>query len=251
MTERILVYPDLQAPFHDRNFLKKLNRVAASWQPTKVCIIGDLCDSPEVGRWTKASAGEYAPTLQTGLDAAYAALKSIREAAPKAAITWKLGNHDERLEKYINDYAPALRSLRSSDIGYQLRCAELGVRLERSPFLLAPGVLAVHGHERAYSSVSGRYEMERIKQYGLSVVAGHTHTPTLVTYAQGHGFKQKHFFGMNVGHGMDVKKVSYTKDGMLGWTQAFGALEVSSRGTVHPTLTLAPGGKFVFAGEEF
>lgn len=248
--QKTFVVPDLQVPYHDNRFIAKLLRAIDISKPDVVCLIGDVMDFPEVSRWTKAKSGEYEATLQASLDKGHRILSDIRAAAPKADIHYKVGNHDERLEKYIGDYAPAVRSLRSNDLGYQLGLAGLGIELQRSPFVLAPGVLAVHGHEQAYSSVPGRYEMERVKQYGMSVVAGHTHTPVLVTYAQGFGHKQRHFWGMNVGHGMDVKKVGYTKDGSVRWTQAFGIIETDRHNTSHPRLITAPQGRVYFAGQE-
>jgi predicted phosphodiesterase len=250
MTKKVMIVPDLQVPYHSVSFVKKLIQVAKDWQPDTICFIGDVLDFPEVSRWTKSGRGEFEPTLQASLDKGITILGQFRLAAPKADIRYKMGNHDERLEKYINDYAPALRSLRTSDIGYQLGLDQLEIKIERDPFLLAPDVLAVHGHERAYSSVLGRYEGERIKQYGLSVVSGHTHTPVLITTATGFGLKQKHRFGMNVGHGMDPKKCGYTKDGYLNWCQGFGVIEVVN-GVSYPTLVTAPAGHFMFMGEKY
>jgi predicted phosphodiesterase len=247
---KVFVVPDLQIPYHDSKFINKMLRVVRAWKPDVICFIGDVMDFPEVSRWTKAKAGEYETTLQASLDMGNVVLKSFRRAAPEAAIHYKTGNHDERLEQYIGDFAPALRKLRSSDLGYQLGLADLGIELQRSPFLLAPGVLAVHGHERAYSSVLGKYEMERVRQYGMSVVAGHTHTPVLATVAQGFGLSQKHYWGMNVGHGMDTSRVWYTKDGHLNWCQGFGLIDVVGE-TSYPRLITAPGGKFNFQGKEY
>lgn len=248
--QKTFVCPDLQIPYQDSKFIAKMLKAIEISKPDVICLIGDVMDFPEVSRWTKAKSGEYEPTLQASLDKGHAVLESIRSAAPKADIHFKMGNHDERLEKYIADYSPAVRDLRSNDLGFQLGLSELGIQLQRSPFVLAPGVLAVHGHEQAYSSVPGRYEMERVKQYGMSVVAGHTHTPSLLTYATGYGLKQKHYWGMNVGHGMDVKKVGYTRDGYVKWMQAFGIIETDSRGVSHPRLITAPAGRVYFAGQE-
>jgi metallophosphoesterase superfamily enzyme len=246
--QKILVIPDLQVPYHSVSFVKKLLRVTRAWKPDHIHQVGDLLDLPEVSRWTKNLHGEFQATLQGSLDTAHDILKQFRLAAPAASMTVTMGNHDERLEEYIGKFAPALRSLRSSDLGYQLRAGELEVEVKSEPFLLAPGVLAIHGHERAYSSVSGKYELDRIKQYGCSVVSGHTHTPVLVTSAQGFGFQQKHFFGMNVGHAMDLQQVGYVDDGHVNWCQAFGTLEVHGN-EVFPRLITAPDGNFSWQGK--
>jgi predicted phosphodiesterase len=246
-TTRCFIFPDTQIPYQDHAFVKRMLRVVRAYKPDVIVHVGDLVDMPEPSRWTKGSAGEFAPTLQASLDQTYDLLKEIRKAAPNAVIRCKAGNHDERLEKYINQYAPALASLRSSSLPDQLRLDELGILYERKPFLVAPDVMVLHGHERAYSSISGKYELERIRQHGMSVVTGHTHTPVLVTTAQAVGFNQKHFFGMNVGHAMDVKKVGYVGDGYLNWCQGFGLIETDN-GVSYPTLVTAPNGRFRWRG---
>lgn len=250
MTTKTFVIPDTQIPYMDMAFAKRMLRVIRAYKPDKVVHVGDLIDLPETSRWTKGSAGEYAPTLQASMDQTYEFLKDIRKAAPNAVIQCKAGNHDERLEKYIRDYAPALSSLRSSSLPDQLRLDELGILYERKPFLVAPDVMVLHGHERAYSSISGKYELERIRQHGMSVVTGHTHTPVLVTTAQAVGFEQKHFFGMNVGHAMDVKKVGYVSDGYVNWMQSFGLIETED-GVSYPTLVTAPNGHFRWRGHTY
>lgn len=249
MPLKTLVLPDLQIPYQNAAYVKRLLRVTRAYRPDQIVLIGDVVDLPEVSRWTKHKHGEFQATLQASLDDTHEVLSAFREAAPKAAIHFKTGNHDERLEKYIDEYAPALRSLRSSDLAVQLRLDELGITLQRKPFLLAPDVLAVHGHERAYSSVPGKYELERVRQYGVSVVAGHTHRPVLVTTAVGIGDSRRHLWGMNVGHAMDMSKVWYTGDGYMDWCHGFGVISTNDDGVSTPRLILAPNGRFEFAGK--
>jgi metallophosphoesterase superfamily enzyme len=248
--KRTFILPDLQVPYVDSDFFKRMLRVIRAYKPDQVIQIGDLIDLPEVSRWHKGKHLEYAATLQGSLDMTRSMLTDVRRAAPNADLIVKEGNHDLRFAKYIADYAPALASLRSSDLAEQLGLEGLGVRYERKPFEAAPGVLVLHGHERAYSSISGKYELERIRQHGMSVITGHTHTPVLVTTAQAVGFEQKHYFGMNVGHAMDIKKVSYVGDGYLNWCQGFGLLETDESGS-YPTLVTAPNGHFRWRGHSY
>jgi metallophosphoesterase superfamily enzyme len=246
-----LVVPDLQIPYQDHAFVKRLLRVARAMKPDTITFVGDLLDSPEVSRWTKGQHGEYQMTLQSSMDECHNLLAQFRDAAPNAAIHLKAGNHDERLESYINDYAPALRSLRSSSLEYQLRLEAVGVTLQRKPFLLAPDVLVVHGHERAYSSVPGKYELDRIKQYGCSVVSGHTHRPVLVSSTVGIGDSRRSLFGMNVGHGMDMSQVWYSNDGFMDWQHGFGIITTDEQGRSFPRLITAPAGVFEWQGKVY
>jgi len=247
---RTFILPDLQVPYHSDAFFKKMLRVIRAYKPDKVLQIGDLIDQPETSQWTKGMHGEYAGTLQASLDMTTGLMADVRRAAPNAEIIVKAGNHDERFEKYVTRYAPALSGLRSSRLDEQLGLAGLDVRYERKPFLLSPDVLVLHGHERAYSQVIGKFELDSIKRHGMSVVTGHTHTPVLVTTAQAVGFEQKHFFGMNVGHSMDVKQVGYVNDGFINWCNGFGIIETEN-GVSYPTLVTAPNGHFRWRGHQY
>jgi len=249
-TTKCFIVPDLQAPFTDMAFFKRMLRVIRAYKPDKIVQIGDLIDLPEVSHWSKNSHAEYVGTLQASLDTTTGMLADIRRAAPDASIQIREGNHDLRFGKYINQYAPALSELRSSDLSEQLGLAALDISYERKPFHLSPDVFVLHGHERAYSTIPGKYELERIKQHGMSVITGHTHTPVLVTTATAVDFDQTHYFGMNVGHAMDVKKVGYIGDGYMSWCQAFGIIEVDN-GVSSPQLILAPNGHFRWRGHNY
>jgi hypothetical protein len=53
---------------------------------------------------------------------------------------------------------------------------------------------------------------------------------------------------MNVGHGMDMSKAGYLKDGYATWGQAFGLVHHKD-GVSIPELILAHDGKFFMDGE--
>lgn len=247
---KCFIIPDLQVPYHSEDFFRRMLRVIRAYKPDKIVQVGDLIDLPEVSRWSKGQHGEYAGTLQASLDTTTSMLADVRRAAPNASIQIREGNHDLRFEKYVKDYSPAASGLRSNRLDEQLGLSALGITYERRPFELSAGVLVVHGHERAYSSIPGKYELERIRQHGMSIISGHTHTPILVSAAQAVGFQQKHYFGMNVGHGMDAKKVGYVNDGYLNWCQAFGLLEIDGD-SAYPQLITAPNGHFRWRGHSY
>jgi metallophosphoesterase superfamily enzyme len=250
MTQKIMILPDLQVPYQDTAYVKRLLRVVRVWKPDTIVQVGDLIDLPEVSQWTKNLAGEYAGTLQRSMHTAQELLRTFRDAAPQARLRVKEGNHDLRFEKYMRTYAPAASGLDSNTLPYQLNMAEIGIEYERKPFLVAPGVTVAHGHEKAYSSIPGKYELARIQEYGTSLITGHTHTPVLVTNTVGTGENARHFFGMNVGHAMDVNQVGYVADGYTKWCQGFGMLEVYGD-SVHPRLVTAPSGHFSWQGKEY
>lgn len=244
-----MVVPDLQVPLHDAEFVQKLIDVADYLKPDALAFVGDLTDSTEAGRWVKGAAGEYAGQLQAAFDQTAEIVSKFRRAVgPSCEMTIVNSNHDERLRKYVAENAPALSSLRSLDFARLTGLDEAGVQLIAGPYHLTPDTVIVHGHERASSSVPGKYGLDRARDYGANVIYGHTHTPVLVTSAVGVGESRVNRWGMNVGHGMDMTKAGYLKDGYATWGQAFGIVDWDGAQS-HPQLVVAVNGTFSFCGE--
>lgn len=244
-----LVIPDLQIPLHDERFLDKLLRVAEYVEPDVLAFAGDLTDSTEVGQWVKGKSGEYTGKLQDAFDQAASVLASFREAVGRSCGMLMVdSNHDKRTRDYIAKYAPGLSGLRSLDFRSLVGLDVSGVSLLPGPIDLEWDTVLVHGHERAYSSVPGKYGLDRTKEYDANVVYGHTHTPLLVTSAVGTGSSARTRWAMNVGHGMDKSKAAYLTDGYSTWNQAFGLVHGDGVGPSHPELVVASGGRFVFDG---
>lgn len=239
-----MVVPDLQVPLHDAEFVEKLVNVAAYIKPDGLLFIGDLTDSTEVGRWVKGRAGEYSGQLQAAFDATADVVGRFRAAVGgDCEMILQDSNHDARMRQYVEENAPALSSLRSLDFARNIGLEANGVSLVRGVHEFLPGVVSVHGHERAYSSVPGKYGIERVKDYGANVVYGHTHTPLLVTTAVGYGDSHASRWAMNVGHGMDMSRAGYLKDGYATWCQAFGLVHHNGE-TAQPELIMAINGTF-------
>src|SRR3546814_20163529 len=77
-------------------------RNSPKYRKVEVGQIGDLQDQPEVGRWNKGAAGEYSGTFWSGV-------RETRRIIELFQFDWiKIGNHDRRVEDYMEKYAPAL-----------------------------------------------------------------------------------------------------------------------------------------------
>jgi predicted phosphodiesterase len=243
-----MVVPDLQIPLEDPEFVTKLVDVANYFKPDGLLFIGDLTDSTEVGRWVKGRAGEYSGQLQAAFDRTADVIARFRRAVGDVEMVLQDSNHDERTRKYVAENAPALSSLRSLDFRSLAGLEASGVSLVYGVHEFLPGVVSVHGHERAYSSVPGKYGLQRVVEYGANVVYGHTHTPLLVTTSTGSNGQTQSRWAMNVGHGMDMSKAGYLKDGYATWQQAFGFVH-HSNGENFPELILSHNGRFVLEEE--
>lgn len=244
-----MIVPDLQVPLHDPVFVEKLVDVAEYLKPDGLLFIGDLTDSTEVGRWVKGSAGEYTGNLQSAFDETEHVVGAFRRAIGEdAEMVLIRSNHDDRTESYIAQYAPALSKLRSLHLPTLIGLERHHVQYVAGPHEFVPRCVAVHGHERAYSSIPGKYGLARVLDYGKHVVYGHTHTPLLATVAQGTDQDRHSLWTMNVGHGMDMSQASYLKDGYATWCQAFGTVTLTDSGEVIPHLYMAIDGKLEVDG---
>jgi len=246
-----MIVPDVQAPLHDQVFVEKLIDVAKEIQPHGLLFTGDLTDQTEVGRWVKGKAGEYVGDLQAAFDETALIISDFRDAVgDECAMVLIDSNHDKRIREYISSNAPALSKLRSLSLSSLIGLGRNNVSYVSGPYEFIPGTVAVHGHERAYSTVPGKYGLNRSVEYNANVVYGHTHTPLLVTTAVGRDAQRRNLWAMNVGHAMDMSKAGYLEDGYATWCQAFGIVTYDPElNASQPELIMAENGNFYFEGQ--
>lgn len=160
------------------NYLEHTDRVDF------VVNLGDFLDLPTYGRFEQEAA--FAGTTQKALDRGHKFLQEQRAAAgPNAEIILIEGNHDRRLEKFIQVNAAAAWGLRraSSDelpvmsIPYLLRLDEIGVEyIDAYPagaYWLSKTLRAIHGNKaRSNGSTAAAYTNA---DPHISTIFGHAH----------------------------------------------------------------------------
>lgn len=249
-----MVIPDIQYPYHDAHVLQKLIRVVREHQPDQIIQIGDGIDFPQVSRWSKGTAGEYADTLQEHIEGYRGdVLVELRSAAPDARITWLEGNHDLRLREFVRKYAAPLTNLRALKIESLFELEDLDIGYVRGPLRVATNTLAVHGHESGgYCASASAWDAKFTKRYGSdrNFIFGHTHQPFLITRSYGYGGKVTPRFTMNAGSIMDPVAATYVKDGAVNWTMSFGWLTDDGK-RVYPELVTMVDRGFIFRGEKW
>ena len=249
-----LIIPDVQHPLEDKVMLKKVIKVAREIQPDHILQGGDLIDLPQVSRWSQGTALQYAQTLQEHIDGLVTSFfEPLRDACPDAKFTWLEGNHDARLEDFIQKYAPALAPLRALELKSLLRLDEFSVEYVRGPHRIATNTYAVHGHEAGgYCSSQSAWDVKFQKRYGSdkSFVFFHTHQPFLITRAFGYDGRVSPRFTMNVGSIMDPVKATYVKDGAVSWTMSFAIIRDDGK-RVYPELITAVDRGFYWNGRKY
>ena len=113
--KRIVVLSDLQIPYHDSKAVKASIQFVKDYKPDELWCVGDELDAPEPSRWNKGMAGEYAGTLQDGIDLTRDIMSEYRKALGKKPFYIQRSNHTDRIDTYMRKYAPAFsRKIRNS-----------------------------------------------------------------------------------------------------------------------------------------
>lgn len=140
-----LVLCDVHVPYHDTITVQHAIREAKDRNVVGIVLNGDFLDSHEISDHDKdASAPRYAEEIKTGI----AVIRWIRSQLPNVKIVFKLGNHEERLDRYILSRAPALFDLDFATVESLLHFKEYGIQVVRDKRPIMLGKLhLLHGHE--------------------------------------------------------------------------------------------------------
>jgi predicted phosphodiesterase len=250
--ERIVVLSDMQIPYHDKKMVDAVMQFVGEYEPDQLFCVGDEADSPEPSRWTKGTAGEYAGTLQKGLDSTAAIMKGFKEAIGDRPFHVMRSNHGDRIENYINRYAPALASLRSLEYQTLLGYRENDITYHDRPWRFSSGWLLAHGDEGSLVKTAGGTALSLARKCGLSVVCGHTHRIGIQhEHTAVNGSITSRLYGVEVGNMMDMSKASYLGTGGANWQHGFAVLYKNDKGIITPTIVTITNRSFVVEGVEY
>jgi predicted phosphodiesterase len=142
--ERYLILADLHIPYHDQKAIS-IALAHAEGNCDGVLILGDLVDAHQISHWSRDPRKR---NFVGEVDMANRCLDAIAKLKPKATI-WKAGNHELRLERYLQQRAPEIAGL-CDKFSYRSEC-----ELDARGILWVPpahpirhGMLTlIHGHE--------------------------------------------------------------------------------------------------------
>jgi hypothetical protein len=122
-------------PFHDDKAMDVFVQAALKMQPDKIQILGDFLDLASQGRF--AQEASFAQTTQPSLNRGHLFLATLRAACPDAEIIVIEGNHDKRMQNFIEANALAAFGLKRAglpeswpvmSLPHLLRLDELGIK---------------------------------------------------------------------------------------------------------------------------
>lgn len=249
--KRVVVLSDMQIPYHEKKTVKAVIDFVYDYQPDEIYCVGDEADSPEPSRWNKGSAGEFAGTLQAGLDMTANIMKQFKDAINGRPMHVMRSNHGDRVENYVSRYAPALASLRELEYRKLLNYDKNEITYHDKIWSFSPGWVLAHGDEGNLIKTAGGTALSLARKVGSSVVCGHTHRLGLQHEHSGFNGKiQNRLYGMEVGNLMDLSQAGYLKTGGANWQHGFGILYID-KGKVTPSLIPINNKSFVVEGKRY
>lgn len=143
---RVLILSDVHIPYHDhRALLSAVNYAKSEFDPDVLLLNGDFADFFSISRWEKDPRDR---DLAGELDSVKKGLSWLRGKFPRARPIYKIGNHEERWDKYLWNKAPELLGVSNVTYDKILGLDEMGYELVADQRIIMVGQLPVyHGHE--------------------------------------------------------------------------------------------------------
>lgn len=140
-----LIIGDIHFPCYHRTTVELAVQEAKRNNAAVVILNGDTLDCHEISDHNKdPRMPRYVEEIKIGRQF----LSWLRQELPGADIVYKIGNHEERLDRYINTRAPALQELDGFNTYSLLQFDKHGVVEVRDKRIIKLGKLPVlHGHE--------------------------------------------------------------------------------------------------------
>lgn len=198
--ETAVIVPDIQIgfyrksidsvelePIHDESAIAVALAVIEEMNPDQVVLVGDNLDFAELGKYLTAA--PFKQMLQASIDRATMLCAQLRNAAPRAKITWIAGNHEARMARYIQTNAEAAFGItrgKANDelrdgwpvmsVPFLCRMDEFGVDYlpgyPESAHYLNSNLVVVHGDKVVSNNSTTKKYLDNER---ISVIYGHIH----------------------------------------------------------------------------
>jgi predicted phosphodiesterase len=180
---KVLILSDIHIPYHDEVAVSTAIAFGKKKKPDVIILNGDIGDFYGVSRHDK----DPRRSLADELDALRQFLFHLRAQFPKARILYKIGNHEDRMEKFLVKNAPVLLGVTDFELPVLLKFEELNIELVPSLTLIRLGNLPIyHGHELPQGMSSpvnpARGIWMRVQE---SLICGHWHRTSEHTESTG------------------------------------------------------------------
>lgn len=173
---RTALLSDLHIPFHDEAAVKAALHHVRRWKAERIILNGDLADFFSCSFWEK-DPRKRDLAVEVGMVREFLAV--LRGAMPRCEIIYKVGNHEERWERYLSVKAPELLGMAEFRLYKVLHMDRHGVRVigDRQPVRIGKHLHVVHGHEFARDTFGAPVNAARglYLRGKINAVCGHWH----------------------------------------------------------------------------
>jgi len=178
--DTVLFLYDIHLPYENAdNIEMALSYAESRHYPTHIVLGGDCVDFQKVSRFVSPS-----DAMELSDEIAYAVkwLEKLRARFTGCKITYLVGNHEERLQRFIRTRSPELDGLKGLNIKEQLELDRLNIHLvdnlklksETGQFFSIGKLTILHGHELGICP-----SINPARQYFLramdNMICGHVH----------------------------------------------------------------------------
>jgi predicted phosphodiesterase len=232
---------DIHFPYEDKKALRKVMKMVKDLQPDHVILNGDIVDFYTISSFSKDPSRTL--SLQDELNSTKDFLGELRDACPDARISYTIGNHEDRLTRYLRSNAKALESLDALKLESLLGLDDYGIRMYGAEgFKLNRESIVLHGG-RVSKHAGGTARME-FERHLISGFSGHCHRAGRHDVV-GHS---KSFFWIEGGCLCELNP-EYI-EGRPNWQHAVTLIEYTNDRTFPELITLHEG-RLVVRGVEY
>lgn len=169
-TTTAVIAQDFHFPYHDETCLKLFLKFIKETRPDQIIIPGDLVDFYSISKFSKDPSRMLEANLSKELALVARFWMAIRNASKRSRIVYTPGNHEDRLQHYVWQNAPALAFLDELKLERLLKLKEYGVEYHKEYYWLGD-LLVTHGSRISkHAGWSAKMEFEK---NGCSGISGH------------------------------------------------------------------------------
>lgn len=216
-----LLIGDIHIPFQDKAAISVMLDYAEEYQPDIISIMGDLIDCYEISDFDKNPL--RGKRLFEEIGEAREFLYSLRNRFPDSRIIYYLGNHEQRIERYICNRAEQLAELVATLLIDKLELKELNIEYVTEPFAIGK-LWHVHGNEKPKGAYNPQHICDVMMKYIYDdFVVFHYHRVQTQLYRR---VGDRYFRAYSVGY--LAKEFDYSK--LNQWQQGFATCEYDETG---------------------
>ena len=188
------IMSDIHIPYHSIKALDEAVNYFTIKKIDALLLNGDILDCYQLSKFQpdprKRNFGQEIIAFQE-------IIKTLQEALPNVKIFFKLGNHEERYEKFMINRCAEFLSISHFDFDNVLGCKELGIEVIKDQRRIYAGKLVIyHGHEVNMKAVSVNPARTLFLKVHANALCSHLHRTSqhsepsinedIVCYSTGH-----------------------------------------------------------------